>query len=429
MVRHLRALRPLRTLRTLRVTFGVLGAAAVAAALARPWLEVPLQPRLSATSIRIVVGGLPTSRWATYGAALAVLAAVALAATVWRRGRPSALLGAAGLAVLLVCALMLAQVVLWDAGLRHTLVAQNLQKSVAVQQFGYSVRATQPSAIFLAPLSGAGKVVAGSLDHGFYLAVVGGALMAVAGAPPLLLAGRRRPRLLGATAAASMLLLTGAAAPGVVAWYVENSAAAAAQRGDTAAAMSGLDLAARLVPAYRQDPDDELARGVALLQAGDRNSSPALFVLSRNAASAGDRPTELSLLAEAVRRSPQDTVVLEEWRARSVEQALRIHDPSPVLDLPAAVADTALVQYVSGRLLYDAGSYDLSLPYFRRTLQLTGDPDLGSSAHTYIALADLALGRPDEAKRHLVLAIALDGTSSNGLARSTATGLYRGVLP
>jgi tetratricopeptide (TPR) repeat protein len=418
-----------RRVAALRVTFGVLGAVAVGVAVVRPWLEVPLQTRISATSIRILVGGLPTSRWATYGYAFAVLAGVAVLATLWRRGHASALLGAAGLMVLLLCALMLAQVVLWDAGLRHTLVNQSVQKAVAVQQFGYSVRATQPSAIFLMPLSGVGKIVAGSLDHGFYLCVLGGTAMAVAGWSALLAAFRRHAKLVTAAAAGCMLLVAGAAGPGVVAWYVENSAYAAAQRGDTQAALDGLDTAARLVPAYRQDPDFELARGVAMVQAGDRYSAPALFVLSRNAASAGDRARQLILLDQAVRRSPGDTVVLEEYRARAIEQAVRIHDPSPVLGLPAAIADTALVQYVTGRLLYDAGSFDIALPRFLRTIQLTPDPDVRSSAHTYIGLADLQLGRPDDAKRHLIMAIELDGTGSNGLARSTATGLYRGVVP
>ena len=418
-----------RHVAALRVSFGVLGALAVAGSVVRPWLEVPLQPRLSATQVRIVAGGLPSSRWISYGAVVAALAGVALLATAWRRGRTSALLGAAGFAVLLVCALMLAQVVLWDAGLRHTLVSQSVQKAVAVKQFGYSVRATQPSAIFLVPLSGVGKVVAGSLDHGFFLCALGGAVMAAAGGPALLASFRRRPRVLGAATAACVLVVAGVAAPGVVAWYVENSAAAATQRGDTAAALSGLDTAVRLVPSFREDPDYELARGTALLQMGDRHSGPALFVLSRDAAAAGDRPRQLALLAEAVRRSPTDTVVREEYQARAVEQALRMHDASPVLDLPAVLADSAVVQYVTGRLLYDAGSYDLALPYFGRSMQLTADPDLRSSAHTYIALADLALNRPDEAKRHLILAIQLDGTSSNGLARSTATGLFRGVVP
>jgi tetratricopeptide (TPR) repeat protein len=413
----------------LQASFGILGVLLVGVAVVRPWLEVPLQTREKATAIRLVLAGLPSNKWVTYGAIAAALAGIAAAATAWRRGRASALLGLAGIAVLVLCGLLIAQLVLWDAGMRHTLVSQTLQKSVAVKQFGYSVRATQPAGIFLFPLTGVGKVIGGTLDHGFYLCALGGAVMTAAGFRPLLAAFRRHRRMAPLLATAATLAVVGTAAPGVVAWYVENSAAAAAQRGDTKAALSGLDLAVRLVPDFKLDPDYELARGTALLQAGDRNSAPALFVQSRNSAAAADRPRELALLVEAHRRAPGDTVVLEELRARAIDYASRIHDAAPLLSLGSKVGDDALVQYVAGRLYYDLGSFDAATMHFRRAEQLTPDPDVLSSAHTYVGLADLQLGRSDEAKRELVLAIQLDGTGSNGLARSTATGLYRGVLP
>lgn len=412
-----------------RCRLGMAGVVAVAVAAVRPWLEVPLQSPRTAASVRLFVAGLPTAPWATYGHALLALAGVAAVATGWRRGRATAVLGAAGLGVLVLCGLLLAQLILWDAGWRHLLVGQTLQKSVAVRQFGYPVRATMPSAIFLVPLSGAGRVIAGSLDHGFYLCLVGGALMAADGWAALRSSLRRRPRLGGALLIGGVLAVLGAAGPGVAAWWIENGAIAAAQRGDARAALDGLDVAARLVPDLVHDPDAELARGTALLQAGDRHSAPALFVLSRLAAAAGDRPRELALLAEAHRRAPADTVVVEEERARAIEAATRAKDPSPLLALGPEIGDTALVQYVTGRLFYDVGSYAAAVEHLRRVLQLTPDVDVLSSTHTYIGLADLALGLPDEAKHQLILAIELDKTASNGLARSTATGLYRGVLP
>jgi Flp pilus assembly protein TadD len=418
-----------RHLAALRLTFGILGVALVAVSVVRPWLEVPLQDRQKATQLRVVIGGLPTNRWITYGAVAAALAGIAALAIVWRRGRVSAVLGAAGIGVLLMCGFLVAQLVLWDAGTRHLLVGQTLQKAVAVKQFGYSVRATQPSAFFVVPLSGVGKVVAGSLDLGFWLCVLGGAAMTAAGLPALLAWLKRHTRLGPAALAGAVMVLAGAAAPGVVAWYSAGSAAAAVQRGDSMAALRSLDLSQRLVPSYRDDPDAELVRGTALLQLGDRVSGPALFVQSRNDAAEGDRPRELARLAEALRRSPGDSVVVEEWRARAIDYAVRVKDPSPLLDLPPSVADDALVQYVTGRLLYDLGSFDQATIRFRRVLSLTPDRDVLSSVHTYIGLADLQRGLPDQAKHELVLAIELDGTASNGLARSTATGLFRGVLP
>ncbi|HEV7680061.1 MAG TPA: hypothetical protein VGQ42_15985 [Candidatus Dormibacteraeota bacterium] len=411
------------------MTFGILGVVMVAVSVARPWLEVPLQDRLKATQVPIVIGGLPTGRWLTYATGAAVLAGIAALAIVWRRGRVSAVLGAAGLGVLLMCAFMLAQIVLWDAGTRHLLVGQGLQKAVAVKQFGYSVRATQPSALFLVPLSGVGKVVAGSLDHGFFLCALGGAVMTASGFPALLAWLRRHTRLGPATMAAAAVVLVGAAAPGVVAWYSAGSAAAAVQRGDSMAALRGLDLAQRLVPSYRDDPDAEEVRGTALLQLGDRISGPALFVQSRYDAARGDRPRELARLLEGIQRAPGDTVIVDELRARTIDYAVRIKDPSPLLGLPPAVADNALVQYVAGRLLYDMGSFDQASTRFRRVLSLTPDHDVLSSVHTYIGLGYLQRRLPDQAKHELVLAIGLDNTASNGLARSTATGLYRGALP
>lgn len=407
----------------------ILGACAIVLGAWRPWLSVALQQPVAGRAIRVLVGGRPIASFVTYGWAAAAVVVVAGALAAWRPMPGQAVLAAAGLVVLALGALFFAQLTMWDVELRHLLVRQRVERTIALAQFGYKVRATDPTAIFLVPLSGYPRVVASSLAHGFFLTLAGAAVMTGAGWSALLATARRHLLVTAIASALTVTALVAAAAPGVAAWAYANAAFDAANSGDSQLALDRLDVATRLVPAYSRDPDAELARGNALLQLGDRQTPAAVFALSRLAASNGDRTKELDLLASAARRWPADRVIPEEWQVRAVEAALRAHEPSSLASLPPVLRDTTLVQYVMGRLYYDAGSYRRAIPYFERTLQLTPDRDVLSSAHTYIALCDLQLGLADAAKRQLILAIELDTTYSNGLARSTATGLYRGVVP
>jgi Tfp pilus assembly protein PilF len=59
-----------------------------------------------------------------------------------------------------------------------------------------------------------------------------------------------------------------------------------------------------------------------------------------------------------------------------------------------------------------------------RTLQLTSDPNVRSSAYTYISLCETAMGQHQQARQDLLTAISLDTEYNNALARTLATGLY-----
>ena len=86
-------------------------------------------------------------------------------------------------------------------------------------------------------------------------------------------------------------------------------------------------------------------------------------------------------------------------------------------DLPAA-------HYALGRILYKGGDFDHAIDQFLRTIQLTNDPNVRSSAYTYVSLSETAMGRDSDARSHLLTAIALDTEYNNSLARSLAAGLY-----
>ena len=61
---------------------------------------------------------------------------------------------------------------------------------------------------------------------------------------------------------------------------------------------------------------------------------------------------------------------------------------------------------------------------FRRTIALTRDQNVISSAYTYIALSELKLGQIDQARDDLLHAVSADTAYNNTLARSLVAGLY-----
>jgi hypothetical protein len=401
------------------------GIVMVAAGLGLPWLGVPLEPEKRATSLRVVFAGMPTASWASYGTAVAACLAVAVVAFVVTRGRGSSLLAAAGAGALLVPLIFVVQAVLSDFTLLQHLRQQQTELASVTSQFGYGEPRSSVTSVFLLPLRGPWRAVATQLRPGWFLCVAGGALILTAGAGPARRELRRRRTLIGLSliGLAGTLLI----GRGIAANLVADSALDPLRAGDYDTALSRLDLAESLNPDIRINPDEELARGQALAAGGNRASAPALLYVARVRSASGDQPGALLALQEAVQRSPGDVVVRAELLRLSRTLALASNDPGPLEFILGPTAGEGLLaeHYALGRILYARADYQQAILELQRAAQQSGaEPNVASSALTYIALSEMRLGRSAEARQDLLHAVDLDTEYINSLARSLSTGLY-----
>jgi tetratricopeptide (TPR) repeat protein len=395
----------------------------------RPWLDVPLMPQRGAFSIPVNSAGISSPSKLSYGLVLAVCALVSAAGWLRARGGRSALVAVAGLAAVVMIALVVVQITVWDVSLRGTLEAQTVHQQAVRAQFGYLIQAAPATSLPFVSPRGAFQLVVTYLDQGFYLAALGSIVIATCNATALVAVLRRRRRLAVAGIVAAAVVIAAFCSRGVAANVVASSARDAVVRGDPATAMSRLDFAARLNPGLRSDADFELVLGEAQLEAGNTTLWPALTVAARLAGEQRDPASQLADLRAAWQSAPGNQVVGNEYLIASIQVANTLHDPTPLLALPPELVDEPLAQYTLGRLLFARGAYTAAVPPLTRSLQLTPDRDLLSSAHTYIALCDQHMGREKDARRELVAAIDLDFRYSNTLARTLAVGLYQSQTP
>lgn len=412
----------------LTASFTPIGILLVLFGTVRPWLDVPLMERRGAFAIPISSAGISSPAKLSYGLVLNVAALVAAAFWLRARGKPDARVAVIGVAAALFCALAVVQITVWDVATRATLETQAARQQAAQQQYGYLIHAAPATSLPLVTPTGALQLLITELDQGFYFAAAGSLVIAVCNGGALLAAARRR-RWVTVTGVVVAVGVAGFCVRGVAANLVASSARDAVVRGDPGTALSSLDLAARLNPGLRSDPDFELVLGEAQLQAGDTTLPPALLVASRLAGERADQASQLEDLQTAWQSARQDPVVADEYRMASVQAAKSLHDPTPLLALPSELAEEPLVQYTLGRLLFARGNYAGAVPALGHSLQLTPDRDLLSSAHTYLALCYQHLGREKDARTELVTAIDLDFTYSNTLARTLAVGLYQSQTP
>ena len=403
----------------------IIGVVLVAAGLWLPWLGMPLETEKRATGLRLVFAAAPTRSWATYGAAVAVCLTVAVAALVRTRGRGNALLALAGAGALLLPLLFVVQAVLSDYTLLQHLRTQQTELASVTSQFGYSEPRSSVTSVFLLPLSGPWRAVATQLRPGWFLCIAGGVFLLVAGAAPARVQLRRR----GVQVALGVagLGLAALVGRGVAANVVADSALDPLRAGDYNTALSRLDLAQSLNPDLRLSPDVELARGQALASSGNRTSVPALLYISHVRTGSGDQPGAILALQDAVQRDPTDVVVRAELVRLSRTAAMRNNDPAPLQSVLATPFGPDLVaeHYALGRILYAKGAYQQAIVELERAAQQSApEPNITSSALTYIALCEMRLGQGDQARHDIIRAVQLDTEYINSLARSLATGLY-----
>jgi hypothetical protein len=396
----------------------------VASGLVLPWLAVPLEADRGPFSLPVALGGLPSDPRLSYGVALAACLSLALLATVRSGGRPSAVTAALGLVLLGLCLAFVFATGTSDWPLLQHLRDQAAERDVIFQQLGYAVPATEPRLMLGAPLTGDWSQLAGGLRAGWFGTGGGGLVLLLSGLP-------RLPFRLGAAgwrglvpAAAALLAvggLIGLAGRGGAAAYLADRGIQAARAGDYRAARSSLATAHALDPSMARGVPYELALGQALLASGQSSDPLALLAEAESRDQTGDVGRQVAELREAVKRDPGDPVLVQELRQASRQLALVRGDARP---LQALGHPTAADRYTEGRVLYDRASYAEALACFRTVTTLTREPNVVSSAYTYISLSEMKLGASGDARHDLVRAVAVDTGYNNTLARSLATGLY-----
>jgi tetratricopeptide (TPR) repeat protein len=83
----------------------------------------------------------------------------------------------------------------------------------------------------------------------------------------------------------------------------------------------------------------------------------------------------------------------------------------------------AYAQYLTGRIEYDLHYYDACKAQMYKVIGSSVDPDIQSSAYTYIALSDAQQGDYTSSRRFLKIAIDYDPAFRNNTAREELSGL------
>jgi len=392
--------------------------------LALPWFAVPLQPGLHAWSLAVVLAGAPSISWLSYGAVLAVCAGLGALAMVRSRGRPSAATAAVGAAVLVVSLTFLVATATADWPLLQRLEDQTAQQTAIFGQFGYGVPGQEPSLMLLVPVTGTWELVGGALRLGWFSAATAGLMLFGSGAASLVRWARRARRRLVLLPALALLLVAGALGRGAVAGYLAGQGTAAAQAGDYQAAGASLATARRFNPLLTSSTGYDLALGQVLLATGGRGQPLALLAAADARGAGGDIRGQVAGLRAAVARDPANDVLRQQLDQASQVLGLSAGDAGP---LQALSDPTVADEYTEGRVRYALADYPAALASFRRVLSMTGNANVTSSALTYLALAELKLGRADQARRDLLHAVSVDTSYNNTLARSLVAGLYVGT--
>ena len=389
-----------------------------------PWLGVALETERHAVDLRVVAAGMPDSRLISYGSLTAVALVVAATLLVRARGRATAALAVCGAVMLLLPVLLLLQSAISDFQLVQHINQQNAEMRSITSQLGYSIPRSGPTSVLLYPIGGSTRAIATDLRPGWVMSLLGGLLILAFGLGALVrgLGSDRRLRWGALATGVALGILLGR---GGFANYIATSAEQASQAGEYSRATQLFDYAQRLNPLLRFNANFEFGLGRALGASGDSGSPLALYAQAKALGTQNDTVNQLADLQLAAEKAPENPVIVQELISQARKAALISQDrglmqaivSQPYGDLPAA-------HYALGRILYKGGDFDHAIGQFLRTLQLTNDPNVRSSAYTYISLSETSMGRLGDARTHLLTAIALDTEFNNSLARSLAAGLY-----
>lgn len=419
-----RATEPRGLLRRLPVAVPAVGLLLCLLGLNFPWLGIALETERHAVDLRVVAAGMPDSRLISYGSLAAIALVVCATLLVRAKGRATPAIAVCGAILLMLPILFVVQSAISDFQLVQHINQQNAEMRSIISQLGYSIPRSGPTSVLLYPIGGSTRAIATDLRPGWVMSLLGGALVLSFGLVELVRGLRIDRRLRWGCFAVAVILgiLLGR---GAFANYIASSAEQASRAGEYSRATQLFDYAQRLNPLLQDNANFELGLGQALGASGDSSSALALYAQSKALGTQNDTVDQLADLQQAATEAPTNLVIVQELISQARKAALINNDrglmqaivSQPYGDLPAA-------HYALGRILYKGGDFDHAIDQFLRTIQLTNDPNVRSSAYTYISLSETAMGRASDARSHLLTAIALDTEYNNSLARSLAAGLY-----
>lgn len=404
---------------------GVAGALLVLGGLLLPWMGVPLESEVRATSLPVVAGPAPVVGAVSYGAAVLALLGVAVVGLALRRGGAGTVTCAAGVGIGATAILFVLYSGIGDAQLTARLTRQQIEMDAIAGHFGYPISRSGPTSLLLLPLTGTWRLVVDALRPGWLATLAGGVLLGLAGAGEArrwARAGRWRCGAALSVAATALLATLG---PCFAANLLVDSGIAATATGDYSTAADRLSLAARLNPRVSVRPDVQLALGGAALAQGDRTSSLALLAQGQVQVDDHAEVAAAGVLRQAHDADPANTVTVDELAQVARDLIWSHADPRTMIQLlQQQYGDRPANHYAMGRYLYLHGDFDTAIQELDRVLQETAEPNVDSSALTYIALSEYREGKAADARTHVLEAVALDTEYDNDLARALATGLY-----
>jgi tetratricopeptide (TPR) repeat protein len=472
-----RAVEPLRALLETRAIWPLLAAACLIAAVALPWVRIPLIGATGALGLPLELGWGIHASVLSYGLLCLLIAAVCCAmgmlallprASGRALGRPlplrSPLLIMLGALALAIMALYVFQALLADFRLVGVWADQENQSLLIRYHLGYSLprqlRTLQPFQVQTATVTDRLLLLVQVSTIGILLPALAGLLCLYgawlarsdAGAEPRSSVETERTRRL------RRITLVAAVAVGVII-LARPPAALAAEKlgqdavtgGDYAAAFDRFDWAERLNPTLTAFATFRAQRGEAQYVVGARTSEDASLYL------AGQYRTQRSYLLAwgadfpLLQAHPDDPVVrqdtlltLERIIESSTNVGLTPVDDEAAFRNPTVILKTEQVdssmpwldallriepsnvyaRYLRGRTLYALHAYELAGQDFQAILAVSHDAYARSAAYTYVALCRGGLG--DYAAERVLLqqAVELDDGYYNTTARQAASGLH-----
>lgn len=475
--RFARAVETIRALLETRAVWPLLAAACLIAAVALPWVRIPLIGAMGALGLPLELGwGIHTSVL-SYGLLCLLVAAVCGAAgllallpraSVRALGRPLSLrvplLVTLGALALAITALYVFQTLLADFRLIGVWADQENQSLLIRYHLGYALprqlRALQPFQVETATVTDRLLLLVQVSTIGILLPALAGLLCLYgawlargdAATEPLSSLETERARgvrllMLGAAVAVGVIIL--ARAPAALA--AEKLGQDAVTGGDYAAAFARFDWAERLNPNLTAFATFRTQRGEAQYVLGARTSEDASLYL------AGQYRTQRSYLLAwgadfpLLQAHPDDAVVRQDTLLtleRIIESSTNVgltpvddeaafHNPTVILkteevDSSMPWLDALLridpsnvyARYLRGRTLFTLHAYELAGQDFQAILAVSHDAYARSAAYTYEALCRAGLGDYAAERELLQQAVELDDGYYNTTARQAASGLH-----
>lgn len=426
------------------------------------WMDVPLIQPYSGWALPIKLGW---GAWISYGLLSALVAVVFAIRAVGLLRRPLAagelrLLGWLCMAPSLLFAF---QFLFADFRYVSTLARQESQYLSLLNYLGYKLptQMLNMSAYQIDISSPEGRLalLAQLINPGALLPLIGGILVLIGarvvrlrGATPLATDTpvRRSPwrKVIWLGAGILALVLLGRAPLGL---YFESRGSAALDRGSYATALANFARAETLDPGLAAMSDFRQERGRALYVLGHRDDLDVGLYLAAQARALGGLDQAELVYKDLSSRYGADPVLRDD-EAQTLEQIalqnirpvlIPASDEAPAQDpqiaaqtdrsdraLPALDAlvqlepDSVFARYMRGRVIFAQRAYEQAAQDFHAATRLARDPEMASTAYTYLAFCDIGLGNYADARVLLTKAEKLDDGYFNSTAREAASGLH-----